>query len=461
MDLDLSDKPDAAKFRYLEIVDALGRKIREGGLLPGTRLPTQRTVANQLGISIATVNRAYVEAARRGLVVAHVGRGTFVAGEPEDEPGGAKGQKNAAIDLTTNRLTLGFGAAAHLKNAMQVVYSGQNRADVLLPQPGPGHRRHRIAGCKWLKWMGIDADPDEVAICHGLQHGLSLILAAFAKPGDTILTEELNYPGIKLLDKVHDVRIKGLPMDDEGLIPEGVEEACAARRARFLVCTPSLHNPTNAVMPAKRRKALARIAERHDLLIIECDNNEIPLASPPPSLCGLAGDRGFHISSAWRVSGSGIHLGFIRAPAAHAARVALALQATTWMVSPLFGEIFSIWIDDGTAARTLEWHREENARRLGLARKILDARAIGAHPDSANVWLRLPAPWRHEDFAQLAAVRGVLVTTADVFAVGRTVAPHAIRISLGGERELASLERGLRILAELLAAGPHPAKLLV
>ena len=79
---DLSTQHGGGRFRYLEIVEALRRSIRDGGLTPGTRLPPQRAVAVQLGVSIATVNRAYVEAARRGLIVGHVGRGTFVAAEP-------------------------------------------------------------------------------------------------------------------------------------------------------------------------------------------------------------------------------------------------------------------------------------------------------------------------------------------------------------------------------------------
>ena len=457
---DLSTQHGGERFRYLEIVEALRRSIRDGGLTPGTRLPPQRAVAAQLGVSIATVNRAYVEAARRGLIVGHVGRGTFVAEEPSAV--GPSGREAAAdIDLTTNRLSFGEGAVPHLLSAIRAIGEYAELDELMRPRPGPGHHRHRVAGCKWLAKVGVEAKPDEVVICNGLQHGLSLILTAFAEPDDAILTEELNYPGIKLLDKAHNVNVQGLAIDAEGLCPDAIEAACARGRARFLICTPSIHNPTNAMMPVGRRKALAKLAERHDLLIIECDNNEIPPVDPLPQLCDFAKERSFHVSSAWRVSGAGIHLGFIRASIEHAQRIALALQATTWMISPLQAEIFSIWINDGTAERILGWHRNENARRLAIAMKVLGDRDIGSHPDSPNIWIHLPAPWRSEDFAQLAARRGVLVTTADNFAVGRTVAPHAVRVSLGGARDHESLERGLRHLADILAEGPRPAKLVL
>lgn len=457
---DLSAQPAGARFRYLEIVEALRRSIRDGGLTPGTRLPPQRAVAAQLGVSIATVNRAYVEAARRGLIVAHVGRGTFVAEEPAAV--GLSGDKaGAGIDLTTNRLSFGEGAVPHLLSAVRAICDYAELDELMRPRPGPGHHRHRVAGCKWLAQVGVEAKPDEVVICNGLQHGLSLILTAFAAPGDVILTEELSYPGIKLLDKAHNVAVRGVAIDGEGLCPDAVDAACAEGRARFLISTPSIHNPTNAMMPVGRRKALAKLAERRDLLIVECDNNEIPPVNPLPQLCDFAKERSFHVSSAWRVSGAGIHLGFIRASAEHARRIAMALQATTWMTSPLQAEIFSIWINDGTTERILGWHRNENARRLAVAEKVLGSYDIGTHPDSPNVWIHLPAPWRAEDFAQIAARRGVLVTTADNFAVGRTAAPHAVRVSLGGARDHESLERGLTHLADILAEGPRPAKLVL
>ncbi|MCZ6636643.1 MAG: PLP-dependent aminotransferase family protein [Alphaproteobacteria bacterium] len=462
MALGLSGNLGNARFRYLDIIEALAHRIREGGLVPGTRLPTQRAVADQFGVSIATVNRAYIEAARQGLVIAHVGRGTFVAEDAAHAatPGAAV-RDSERLDLTTNRWFFTERTAPLLQRAVKTI-SGQTGLDNLMrPQPGPGHVRHRTTGCQWLARVGVETTPDEVVICNGLQHGLSLVLTALAQPGDVILTEELTYPGIKLLDQAHGIRVRGLPIDDNGLSAEAVDEACTREGARFLVCTPSVHNPTNVMMGDKRRRQLAEIAQRHDLIIIECDNNEIPPAHPLKPLCSFAEERSFHISSAWRVSGFGIHLGFIRTPQAHAGRIATALRATTWLISPLLAEIFSIWMGDGTIEQILDWHRTENARRLDLARRILASHDIQIHADSPNVWVTLPAPWRSEDFAGHAEARGVLVTTADMFAVGRTIAPHAVRISLGGARDLSSLEQGLRDLSDILAEGPHPARLVL
>src|SRR5687768_5408434 len=63
---------------YLALADALEEDVDRGRLRPGTRLPPQRSLAKKLGVDFTTISRAYAEAQRRGLVAAHVGRGTFV-----------------------------------------------------------------------------------------------------------------------------------------------------------------------------------------------------------------------------------------------------------------------------------------------------------------------------------------------------------------------------------------------
>src|SRR3990170_2008073 len=82
---------------YQALAEAIAADIEAGTLPPGTRLPPQRDLAYALGISVGAVTRAYDAAARRGLVLAHVGRGTFVV----DRSGGAEPQEGL-IDLSTN-----------------------------------------------------------------------------------------------------------------------------------------------------------------------------------------------------------------------------------------------------------------------------------------------------------------------------------------------------------------------
>jgi DNA-binding transcriptional regulator YhcF (GntR family) len=85
---------------YQAIADAIGREIEAGRLKPGGRLPTQRVLARQLGVTLTTVTRAYVEAQRRGLLNGEVGRGTFVRPSAFE----IEGTDSGVLDLAVNSL---------------------------------------------------------------------------------------------------------------------------------------------------------------------------------------------------------------------------------------------------------------------------------------------------------------------------------------------------------------------
>ena len=141
------------------------------------------------------------------------------------------------------------------------------------------------------------------------------------------------------------------------------------------------------------------------------------------------------------------------APPAMVPRLVASLRATTWAVAPLTAAVASLWIRDGTADRLLEARRHEARARQAIARARLAGADLDAKPEAYYLWLRLPEPWRGDAFAAAARARGVLVTPAEAFAVGREPAPHAVRICVGAARTREALARGLDVVAELLRAG--------
>src|SRR5580765_8461638 len=85
---------------YQSIADQIGREIEAGRMKPGSRLPTQRALARQLGVTLTTVTRAYDEAQRRGLLSGEVGRGTFVRPNVLE----VDGPETGVLDLAVNSL---------------------------------------------------------------------------------------------------------------------------------------------------------------------------------------------------------------------------------------------------------------------------------------------------------------------------------------------------------------------
>lgn len=444
--------------RYRAIVEAIADEIASGRLRPGDRLPVQRDLARILDVAVGTVTRAYVEAARLGLIAGEAGRGTYVRGLPASGTK-ARPAEPPPVDLTFNRLAY---EDAHPAAAERMLAKAKARRPAQTGygfELGPGAEHHRATAVQWLATRGVATAPEGVVLCNGIQHGLAVVLAALVGPGDVILTEELNYPGIGLLGSVFRPHLRALAVDAEGLSADALAAACRRARSRLLVCAPTLHNPTNGVMSLKRRQAVAEIARRHDLIVVEHDVNGIAFPEAPPSFTKLVPERAIHLASTWKSTPFGICIGFIAAPAPLVPRLTAAAQATSWMPAPFLTETVSGWIADGAAAAVDAWHRGEAAERSEIARRAI-SRACGLHRASYNAWLPLPDPWRRESFVDQLRRRGVIVMPSDAFVVGRATAPHAVRINLGGTRSRTDLRRALETVAEVLEEGPRPDRII-
>ena len=360
------------------------------------------------------------------------GARTFVSDLAERRKPKLVGEDDAEwIDLTINRPP-SEGCSQDFGETLRKLSKRPDLADLLGHQPSKGHSKHRAAGAEWISRVGPSASPEQVIVCNGVQHGLAVAFAALSRPGDLILTEDLNYPGIKLLEKIYHLRLRGLAMDEDGLCPESLEEACKRDKAKFLLCTPTVHNPTASVVPLKRRERIAELAAKYDLVIIENDIHGFLPAEPMPPISTLVPERSYYINGTSKCIGAGVRIGYIVAPHSAVDEIATAVQATTWMASPLAAEIVSLWFNDGTADKIIQWHRREASARQKIAKQVLSDFDYTYHSVGYHIWLSLPEPWRREDFVKQTVKRHVLVTPAEAFVIGRAVAPHAVHVSLGG-----------------------------
>ena len=437
--------------KYRAIAAALADAIASGTLAAGDRLPTQRDLAWQLGVTVGTVSRAYAEIERRGLLSGEIGRGTFVrtAPPPGDLP--MRPQSVAkGIDLTLNFPAPGSEREALAESLVKV--AGDPAAGRLLDyQPDIGLPEHRAAGANWLARRGISADPAQTIVTAGAQHGIVVTLAALTRPGDRILTERLTYQGIKPAATMLGLRLEGLPMDADGLIPEEFERAVIDSDARILYCTPTLQNPTTVTMPEQRRRDIADIARRHDVTIIEDDIYGVLLDPPGPlPLTTFAPDNSIYVTSLSKAIAPGLRIGYLAPPPKLVERIGSAVRASCWMAAPLMAEVAARWIEDGVADDILLNHRATAETRRALATKKLQDFSFEAPAGSLHIWIYLPEPWRAAEFVSAAQVQGVAVAPAETFAVGRGDIPHAVRICLGTPRDNATLINGLDTLAALL-----------
>jgi DNA-binding transcriptional MocR family regulator len=442
--------------RYRALVEALAQDIADGRLAAGTRLPPQRHLAYRLGVTVGTVSRAYALAAERGLVSGEVGRGTFVRrrSEPTGRTNPVSDGAGDLIKLTVNAPPdPGYGAIVAERLA-ELVGQPAATADLWAYTPKPGFPEHRAAAAHWIAGTGLDAAPDRTLITGGAHQAIVAAFAALARPGDVALVEALTYAGICHVAERCGVRLHGLAMDAEGLLPDALDAACRSNGVRLLVINPTVHNPTTATMSLARREAIVALARRHDLIVIEDDvYGRLPEVRPPP-VAALAPERTVHIASGSKSVAPGLRVGVLHSPAPLFERIADAQHDLFLTCPPLLAELFARLVSDGTAERLAARQRLEAAARQRIAREVLRERAYQAQSTSYHLWLPLPAPWRTTAFVEAVAERGVAVDPAIAFAVERVDAPHAVRVSLSAAAGHDRLRRGLQILAETLDETP-------
>ncbi|PWR14904.1 hypothetical protein DKT69_13815, partial [Micromonospora sicca] len=326
--------------RYLALADAIGADIAAGRLTAGDRLPAQRELARRLGVTIATVGRAYQVAARRGLLTGEVGRGTFVAPTPAGTAPATAPVLNVAAVHPPGHGPVHRAVAPILHRiAADPLAVGAEDADAV---------RHRVAGARWMAHGGWRPAPDEVEVTAGGQHALAAALAALAQPRHVVVTTELTNPGLLAAARLLRIELATVPSDAAGARPDAIDRLCARRRVATLHLHPTLHNPTGVTMPAERRREIAAVAAGHDLTVIEEDPFGALLPDRPPPVAAWH-PRTVHLTGITKTLAPGLRIGYRYAPPALAEPLRAAARALAWAPAPLVAEVATQLVLGGAA----------------------------------------------------------------------------------------------------------------
>ncbi len=446
---------------YQAIVSALATDVRAGRLRAGDRLPAQRAIARSLGVNLTTVMRAIAEAQRRGLVSARRGRGTYV------HAGGrfssAEADETAVIDLTSNLPPEDWGGAhpegqptlaERLSSAVVELSRGDAARELLRYPARGGSAADRHAGQAWLARRSVRVDAERVLVTGGADHALFLALLALTKPGDTILAEDLTYPGLRAMVAMLGRRIAPVRTDTSGIDPDALRAACRAKPV-LLFCSPTIQNPTATILPLERRKAVVAVAREVGLLMLEDDVYGALAIDAPAPLATLAPERVVYVTSLSKCVAPGLRVGYIAtADDALAERLGAAIRGTTWTPPTLTTAVAGRWIMDGTADLALDAVRREIETRLAFAVRALAGYRVLSYPAAPHLWLWLPQGWTRAAFVERARRNGVAVLGSDAFASTET-APEGVRVCLGAARDTAEARRAVARLAMTLREVHH------
>lgn len=434
--------------RYQRVLQFLERAIADGGLRPGDRLPPQRHLAKQLGLDLTTVTRVYAEARARHLIHARGALGTFVSG-PHME-------LSPVLDLSMNipppPARLDVADLLRKSLAQLLVYADTYK--LMSYQSAGGGRAERAAGVRWLAPMLGTLDAHRVSVAPGAQAALAGLVLALTAPGEDVLAEPMVYPGLLNVSRELGRPLTAVSCDEHGMRPDALAHASETSRGRVIYLNPTMQNPTAATMPEHRRQAIAEVARRYDLQIIEDDPYWLLADQPPVPVAGFAPERTHYVSTLSKCLMPGLRVAYVVSPDERFQQAYLAsLTATTLMTAPLAVGVATQWIHDGTAKQILQSIKSEARDRQALAEHILaDGRPTWPR-GAIHVWQDLPEDWTSGQLVMAARMEGLAVTPSEAFSVGPTQT-NAIRISLGGIRDREKLRHALQRLAGLLQNKP-------
>ncbi len=407
---------------HRRLSDALRGLVEQGTLVPGERLPSERRLASALRVSRTTVVSAYDHLRAQGVLESRQGSGTRVCGSraPVRSDGwSSNGTGNPVyrnlLHTDENLISascLRTPGLAGVERAIREVTAEDLPA---LMAEGNYHPRGlpalREAIARYYERQGLPTHPDQIVVTTGAHQAVALVAQLYLRQGSPVVAEDPSFAGCLDLIRDRGARIHPVPLDDQGIDPNGVRRAFAETSPHLLYVMPSYHNPTGTLMSAARRRELGELSARHGVPILEdsaytgmrADDEPAPLAAHAPR-----GAEVVTVDSLSKVGWAGLRLGWLRAPAEMALRLSRR-KVLADLASPLLDQAVGVRLVDRYAQLAQERSdqlREALTHVEHLLRRDLPDWRWRTPEGGAALWVHLPGTSARA-FAQVALSHGV------------------------------------------------------
>jgi DNA-binding transcriptional MocR family regulator len=412
------------------LAGAVSRAVREGTLTAGERLPPIRDLARELALSPTTVSSAWALLVRSGTIETAGRRGTRVADPRQPRDGryrqALEHQTTFALDLST-----GIPDAAllpSLDRAVRQLTTAGTPASYLDEPVLPD--LHAVLAETWPYPAAT------LTVVDGAMDALELVIRTSLRYGDRVIVEHPTFPPLLDLLEAAGVEVAGVRLDDEGIVPQGLESALE-QPAQALFLQPRAHNPTGTSMSPRRARALGRLLGRlpaaADLLVVEDDSANAISTSPDVTLGTLLPDRTVHVRSFSKSHGPDLRLAAMSGPEELVASVRHLRQlGQGWSSRLLQRLLVGLLTDERTQAEVVAAREEYARRRSRFVERLSEHGVSTVGTDGLNVWVPV-----HDEAAALMrlASLGIGVAPGAPFAVLPERAQH-VRVTVGlvGER---------------------------
>ncbi|MFF4083419.1 PLP-dependent aminotransferase family protein [Streptomyces sp. NPDC001777] len=363
------------------LMDALREAVRTGRLAPGTRLPSSRGLAADLGMARNTVADAYAELVAEGWLTARQGSGTRVARRAEPRPSAARVTRARTVRSRPAHNLLGgspdlstFPRAEWLKAARRALTAAPHDAF------GYGDPRGRVELRTVLadylaRARGVHADPERIMICAGFAHALKLMGTVLRRRRvREVAVESYGLDIHRDLLREAGLRLPCLPVDDRGA---RTGELAALRGVGAVLMTPAHQFPTGVPLHPDRRAAAVDWARATGGLILEDDyDGEFRYdRQPVGALQGLDPERVVHLGTTSKSLAPGLRLGWMVLPEDLVGEVSEAKGVSDWSSSAPDQLTLAEFIGSGAYDRHVRSMRLRYRRRRDQLVEALAERA--------------------------------------------------------------------------------------
>jgi 2-aminoadipate transaminase len=441
---------------YRQICQQLREAILSGELAEGTRLPTERALANELGVNRTTVMNAYNELASEGLIEGHVGRGTLVRRNHFPQPDELLEHETASwlLGLPAGerellgpdaRLLSELAAAGEQREIISLTPGspapdllpaemlGKIFADGLLAAqqdalgycPVEGLHSLRMGIAQWMRGRGVPVDAEHILILSGSTQGVGLVGRLLLNPGDEVVVEVPTYLGAIQAFRALQARVIGVPTDNEGMRLDLLESILARHRPRLIYTQPTFQNPSGFVMSPERRRRLLLLSRRYSTPVLEDDPyGEIYFQGKRPQPLKALDTHGqvIYLSTFSKILAPGLRVAWLAAPEPMIERLSLHKQVFDLNTNALGQWCVSEILRRGLLDEHLSTLRERYRQKRDLMLQAISTHwpsevRVSQPAGGFHLWCRLPGDLRTRALLREAANERVAFVIGEPFHV--------------------------------------------
>ncbi len=420
------------------VIAMIQARIASRALAPGARLPSVRRLAATMSVSKSTAVEAYDRLVAEGAIIARRGSGFYVAGPTRPLSLAALSpQLDRAIDpLWLMRQSLQAGPDVlkpgsgwlpdswmpdlSLQRSLRRVARDAPASRVQYDAP-LGFAPLRLQHARRLAERGVNADPDQILLTDSASQSLDLLCRFLLEPGENVLVDDPCYFNFLALLRAHRVNAFGVPYTPEGPDVEAFARLLTVHKPRFYLTIAGLHNPTGATMSPVTAHRLLKLAETHDLIVIEDDVFADFEPEPAARFAGLDGfERVIQVGSLSKTISAAIRGGYIAAKPEWIEPLIDLKLASSQGNGRLSAVLLHRLLEDAGRRRHLDALRAKLSGAMGQTIRRLGA--LGLTPWVAPrgglfLWARLPDGLDAAEIARHGLKNGIVFAPGNVFSL--------------------------------------------